>query len=327
MPAVSDPQADTEDSLIGSSEPHAQVQKAIGLAADSDATVLILGETGTGKELVARALHVHGKRKDGPFVAVNCAAIPETCSRASCSAMSRAPSPARPPTAPAPSATPANGTLFLDEIGDMPLAMQAKILRALQEQVDHAGRRQAGAHRCARRRRHPSRSRQACRGGRFPRGPLLPAQRGADRNSAAARARGATSCRSPSTSSRCAAASGAGTSISAEAAIDKLQRHAWPGNVRELRNVIERACIMTRGERHRARRHRHQRKRDANGLAAASRCGSPRRRRATREDDDRSVRWTPAAAIVPRRRAVSTSTASCSTRRCSATASSRCQKS
>ena len=53
-----------------------RVQKTIGLAADSDATVLILGETGTGKELVARALHEHSRRKAKPFVAVNCAAIP-----------------------------------------------------------------------------------------------------------------------------------------------------------------------------------------------------------------------------------------------------------
>jgi DNA-binding NtrC family response regulator len=62
--------------LIGSSEPMRRVQKIIGLAADSDATVLILGETGTGKELVARALHEHGQRKHKPFVAVNCASIP-----------------------------------------------------------------------------------------------------------------------------------------------------------------------------------------------------------------------------------------------------------
>ena len=60
-----------------------RVQKTIGLAADSDATVLILGETGTGKELVARALHEHGVRKSKPFVAVNCAAIPAISWRAS----------------------------------------------------------------------------------------------------------------------------------------------------------------------------------------------------------------------------------------------------
>ncbi|HMI14595.1 MAG TPA: sigma 54-interacting transcriptional regulator, partial [Bradyrhizobium sp.] len=64
------------DTLIGSSEGMRRVQKAIGLAADSQSTVLIFGETGTGKELVARALHVHSRRKGGPFIAVNCAAIP-----------------------------------------------------------------------------------------------------------------------------------------------------------------------------------------------------------------------------------------------------------
>ena len=64
------------DTLIGSSEAIRRVQKTIGMAADSDATVLILGDTGTGKELVARALHEHSGRKTKPFVAVNCAAIP-----------------------------------------------------------------------------------------------------------------------------------------------------------------------------------------------------------------------------------------------------------
>ncbi len=66
----------TETGLIGSSDAMRAVQKAIGRLADSDATVLITGETGTGKELVARAIHDHGQRARQPFVAVNCAAIP-----------------------------------------------------------------------------------------------------------------------------------------------------------------------------------------------------------------------------------------------------------
>jgi two-component system NtrC family response regulator len=119
--------------LIGSSAGMRRVQKTIGLAADSEATVLILGETGTGKELVARALHDHGRRKSKPFVAVNCAAIPEDLLESELfghvkgaftgAGMDRAGA-----------FREANGgTIFLDEIGDMPLSMQAKILRALQE--------------------------------------------------------------------------------------------------------------------------------------------------------------------------------------------------
>ncbi len=63
--------------MIGASETMRTVQKTIGMLADSDATVLITGETGTGKELVARAIHGHGHRGSGPFIAVNCAAIPD----------------------------------------------------------------------------------------------------------------------------------------------------------------------------------------------------------------------------------------------------------
>jgi DNA-binding NtrC family response regulator len=127
------PRVDT--GLVGSSDAMRAVQKAIGRLADSDATVLITGETGTGKELVARAIHDHGARSREPFIAVNCAAIPtelmETelfghvkgafsgAVRDRLGAFREAQS----------------GTLFLDEIGDMDPAMQAKILRALQERI------------------------------------------------------------------------------------------------------------------------------------------------------------------------------------------------
>ena len=121
--------------LIGSSEAMRRVQKAIGLAADSEATVLILGETGTGKELVARALHVHSQRRDYPFIAVNCAAIPADLLESELFGHVKGSF-----TGAAGGRTGAfrdaeNGTLFLDEIGDMPLVMQAKILRALQERT------------------------------------------------------------------------------------------------------------------------------------------------------------------------------------------------
>src|SRR5207249_10793985 len=123
------------DALIGSSDGMRRVQKAIGLAADSEATVLIFGETGTGKELVARALHVHSQRKDGPFIAVNCAAIPDELLESELFGHVKGSFTGATGDRAGAFRDAANGTLFLDEIGDMPLAMQAKILRALQEQI------------------------------------------------------------------------------------------------------------------------------------------------------------------------------------------------
>ncbi|KAB2888547.1 MAG: sigma-54-dependent Fis family transcriptional regulator, partial [Burkholderiaceae bacterium] len=130
-PAAGEPADGTE--LVSSSEAMRQVFKRIGLAAGSDATVLILGETGTGKELVARALHRNSGRATGPFVAVNCAAIPAELMEselfghvkgAFTGAVSERIGRFREAD---------GGTLFLDEIGDMPLSTQAKILRVLQE--------------------------------------------------------------------------------------------------------------------------------------------------------------------------------------------------
>jgi DNA-binding NtrC family response regulator len=74
--ARSPPAAIATDELIGSSAVWREVQKTVGLLADNDATVLILGETGTGKEVIARAIHRHGRRSKAPFIAVNCAALP-----------------------------------------------------------------------------------------------------------------------------------------------------------------------------------------------------------------------------------------------------------
>lgn len=244
--AVSGPDADIEDSLIGSSEPMRSVQKAIGLAADSDATVLILGETGTGKELVARALHVHGKRKNGPFVAVNCAAIPEDLLESELFGHVRGSFTGAGADRSGAFRDAADGTLFLDEIGDMPLAMQAKILRALQEQVVtpvggkpvHTNARVVAAtHRDLAKlvASHQFREDLYYRLNVVP--IAIPAlrERTADIGPLARHflAR--------------AAASGRRKQLDA-AALDKLRHHAWPGNVRELRNVIERAHILTRAD-------------------------------------------------------------------------------
>ena len=119
--------------LIGSSEPMRRVQKTIGLTADSDTTVLILGETGTGKELVARALHEHGRRKHKPFVAVNCAAIPADLLESELFGHMKGAFTGAAADRAGAFREADGGTLFLDEIGDLNASTAVKLLRVLQE--------------------------------------------------------------------------------------------------------------------------------------------------------------------------------------------------
>ena len=121
------------EDLIGRTEALTRVLELAKRAAPTDLTVLIEGESGTGKELLARAVHRQSARKDGPFVAVNCAAIPEGLLESELFGHERGAFTGAVRTKPGRFELAKDGTLFLDEIGDMPLAMQAKILRALQE--------------------------------------------------------------------------------------------------------------------------------------------------------------------------------------------------
>ncbi|UPK32405.1 sigma-54 dependent transcriptional regulator [Bradyrhizobium sp. 186] len=246
-PAIGHPEYDAEDTLIGSSEGMRRVQKAIGLAADSDAIVLILGETGTGKELVARALHVHGRRKDGPFVAVNCAAIPDELLESELFGHVKGSFTGATGDRAGAFRDAANGTLFLDEIGDMPLAMQAKILRALQEQIvtpvgGKPVRTNARVVAATHRDLAQLVAAREFREDLYYRLNVVPIAIPALRERAADIVPLAGHFLA-----RAAASSGRDKQLNA-AATDKLRRHAWPGNVRELRNVIERAYIMTRAD-------------------------------------------------------------------------------
>ena len=122
-----------EHNMVGRAAPMRTLFERIARVARTDSTVLLRGESGTGKELVARAVHRNSPRADRPFVAVNCAALTETLLEASCSATRRARSPARSALKKGKLEIADGGTLFLDEIGELPLPLQAKLLRVLQE--------------------------------------------------------------------------------------------------------------------------------------------------------------------------------------------------
>ncbi len=119
--------------LVGGSHCMAAVRERIAKVASSMAPVMVLGESGTGKELAARAIHANSHRASGPFVAVNCGAIPETLIEAEFFGARKGAYTGATADREGYFSAAAGGTLFLDEIGDLPLAMQAKLLRVVQE--------------------------------------------------------------------------------------------------------------------------------------------------------------------------------------------------
>jgi DNA-binding NtrC family response regulator len=232
------------DELIGASAGMREVQKAIGLLADSDAAVLVLGETGTGKEVVARAIHRHGRRAKAAFVAVNCAAIPAELLESLLFGHVRGAFTGAVADRAGSFREAQGGILFLDEIGDMDLAMQAKLLRALQERmVTPVGGKPvsvdvrviAATHRDLRRAVQDGRFREDLyyRLGVVPVSLPPLRERLADilplaEHFLAQAARGMVAKR-----------------LGSDAAAHLLSQ-PWPGNVRELRNAMQRVTIMVR---------------------------------------------------------------------------------
>ena len=128
------------DSIVGSSETMNEVLDMAGRVAGSDASVLITGESGTGKELLAKGIHYNSQRSDGPFVAVNCAALPENLIESELFGHVKGAFTGATRDKEGKFELASSGTLFLDEIGDLRIDLQAKILRALQERsVDRVG--------------------------------------------------------------------------------------------------------------------------------------------------------------------------------------------
>ena len=228
------------DEFIGSSAAMRAVQKTIGLLADTDATVLVTGETGTGKELVARAIHDHGRRGKAPFVAVNCAAIPHDLLESELFGHVRGAFTGATGDRSGAFRDAHGGTLFLDEIGDMDLAMQAKILRVLQERVvtPVGGRSVAVDVRIVAATHQVLESRVRAGGFRedlFYRLNVVPIHLPPLRERIADIV--------PLAEHFLRQAGGPGLSADAAAL---LIRHDWPGNVRELRNAMQRLAVLVR---------------------------------------------------------------------------------
>ncbi len=133
--AETEAESEAEGVIVGSSPAMREVYKAIGRVAAQDLPVLITGDSGTGKELVARAIYQHSKRSKATFLALNCAAIPETLLESELFGHEKGAFTGADRRRIGKFEQCNGGTLFLDEIGDMPLALQAKILRLLEEQA------------------------------------------------------------------------------------------------------------------------------------------------------------------------------------------------
>jgi DNA-binding NtrC family response regulator len=235
--------ATAEEDIVGSSAALRDVQKAIGMLADADTTVLITGETGTGKEVVARAIHRHGRRGARPFVAVNCAAIPAELLESQLFGHVRGAFTGAVADRAGSFREADGGTLFLDEIGDMDATLQAKLLRVLQDRVvAPLGGRPVAVDVRILAATHRDLA-LAVREGRFREDlfyrlgvvPLaLPPLRDrlADILPLAEHFLALTGGTQP-------------RRLSAEAA-GLLLAHPWPGNVRELRNAMERVAALAR---------------------------------------------------------------------------------
>ena len=234
--------------IIGSSAAMLNVFKEIGRVATTNSTVLIMGESGTGKELVAKAIHQHSDRAHGPFIVVNCAALPENLIESELFGYEKGAFTGALQRKPGKFESAQGGTIFLDEIGELPLATQPRLLRVLQE---HTFERLGG-----------SQSVEAD----FR--VIAATNRDLEEEAMAGRFRSdlyfrlsVVPIRMPSLRDRrsdilqlaeyflqfYSGQHGLRSTGFTEDAILKLQRYSFPGNVRELEHVVERAVLKARG--------------------------------------------------------------------------------
>jgi len=241
---------DDFEGMLGSSPAITKAFDTIRKVATSDASVLILGESGTGKEMAARAVHARSNRSDGPFVAINCSAIPETLLESELFGHEKGAFTGAHVQRKGRIETASGGTLFLDEIGDIPLPIQVKLLRFLQEQtIERIGGRQeiqvdtrviAATNVDLQKAMAEARFREdlfyRLAVVRFTLPPLR--ERNEDIRLLA-----------QAFLNQFASEAGKNSLSFAPEAIRAIHNHGWPGNVRELQNKVRRAVIMCEGNR------------------------------------------------------------------------------
>jgi two-component system NtrC family response regulator len=236
------------EGIIGSDAGIQKLCRTIEKVAPVDVSVLILGESGTGKELIARALHRLSPRQSKRFVAINCAAIPEQLLESELFGYEKGAYTGAVRTTPGKIETANGGTLFLDEIGDMPLSLQSKLLRFLQQKV---------VERVGGREEIPVDVRIVCATNQDLQA-LIAAQRFRQDlyfrigeitvRVPALRERGADVIVLAHTFlRRFAASTGQSKRGFSDDALAALQSHPWPGNVRELENKVKSAMIVAEG--------------------------------------------------------------------------------
>ena len=239
--------APRSERLVGDSPAMRRVHELISRVGASEASVLIQGETGTGKELVARAVHDASTRRDGPFVALNCAAVPPTLLESELFGHARGAFTDAKNARQGLFVEASGGTLFLDEIGEMPLEMQAKLLRALQErkvrpvgantEVSFDARIVTATHRDLEADVQKERFRQDL----YYRINVVRIDVPALRE----RSSDVLKLAAHFLKTACERSAKGPLELSPQVA-DRLMAYDWPGNVRELENCIERAVALAR---------------------------------------------------------------------------------
>ncbi|WP_156993420.1 sigma-54-dependent Fis family transcriptional regulator [Terriglobus sp. TAA 43] len=235
--------------IVGNSQPMQALRKHVSRIASSDATVLIIGETGTGKELVAQALHRNSARSKKPFIRVNCAAIPQSLISSELFGHEKGAFTGATQRREGKFESANGGTLFLDEVGDLPPETQVALLRVLQErEIERIGsntpvsidiRLVAATHRDLAKAIEDGTFREDL----FFRLNVLPLAMPSLRE----RPDDIPSLVNHFVS-RFSARSGKKIQHIQKKTLAQMQAYAWPGNVRELQNIIERAVILSEGD-------------------------------------------------------------------------------